>query len=364
MRGDMFCFDMARENPCHASRLGSFVFRIGGIMKKLTVALAFAGLAVLTVPASVALAADPVPETLAELTPEQRQQLLDFEASLHPQGGVVQVPGGHATLNLGDQYYFLPADEAQKVLANWGNDPSTLSDVLGIVFPKGKHSYDDTWGAVITYVDTGHVEDKDAADQDYGQVLTDMKSGEEAANEASRKAGYAGSVTVGWAQPPSYDSAGKTLIWARNLKFDGAKVNTLNYDVRKLGRTGVLSMNMVDSLPNLANVRTAAVDLGNTVQFDSGMAYDDFNSATDHTADYGLAGLVAAGAGVAVAKKVGILGIVLLFLKKGIIVVLAALAGGWAWVKRKLGFGGAAEADVYESSEPVDGEGDDTGKPG
>lgn len=323
-------------------------------MRKLTIALAAAGLTALAVPMTIALAADPVPDTLANLTPEQRKQLLDFEASLHPESGSVSVQGGHASLNLGDAYYFLPADEAQKVLANWGNDPSTLGNVLGIVFPKGKPSYGDTWAAVISYDDTGHIDDKDAAEQDYEQVLSDMKSGEQESNEATRKAGYAGSTTIGWAQPPSYDSAGKTLIWARNIKFDGQKVNTLNYDVRKLGRTGVLSMNMVDTMSHLDEVREAAVDLGQTAQFDSGMAYSDFDSSVDHTADYGLAGLVAAGAGVAVAKKIGILGIVLLFLKKGIVLVLAALAGGWAWVKRKLGFAAKEESDGFGGSRYAD----------
>lgn len=350
----------------------------GDLVKKLTIVLASAGLATLAVPMGVAMAADPVPEALADATPEQRKALLDFETSLHPQTGVVKVPGGHATLNLGDRYYFLPADDAKRVLANWGNDPAGLGDVLGMVFPAGKHSYDNTWGAVLSYEDSGHIDDKDAAEQDYNQVLADMKAGEEESNQATRDAGYAGATTIGWAQAPSYDSAAKTLIWARNIKFDDAKLNTLNYDVRKLGRTGVLSMNMVDTMPNLDIVRTAAVDLGQTAQFEQGMAYGDFNSATDHTADYGLAGLVAAGAGVAVAKKAGILGILLLFLKKGFVIVLAALAGGWAWVKRRF-FGGGAEGEAedyqgdeaapYDASvEPeerrLDEEGSDSGKTG
>jgi uncharacterized membrane-anchored protein len=292
---------------------------------------------------------------LAELPADARTKMLEFERSLHPASGTVQVPGAHATLELGDRYYFLPAADAKRVLTEgWGNAPDAVDGVLGMVFPKGRSFYDGAWGAVLQYEDSGHIDDKDAADQDYDAVLEQMKSGEAESNKGAREAGYPGSITVGWAQAPTYDAGSKTLIWARNIKFDDAKENTLNYDVRKLSRTGVLSMNMVDTMGNLGLVRGAAVDLGKTVRLESGARYADFDASTDKMADYGLAGLVAAGAGVAVAKKLGILGIVLLFLKKGFVIVLAAAAGGWAWFKRRLGFGKVEKADESaDYSEPL-----------
>ncbi|MFL6769729.1 MAG: DUF2167 domain-containing protein [Sphingomicrobium sp.] len=330
--------------------------------------LAAAGLMVCAFPA---WAAEPMgPEAkaaLAELSPQDRETTLQFEQSLHPTNGTVQVPGAHASLDLRDQYYFLPAADAKRLLVDaWGNPPESVSDVLGMVFPKGRRFYDGSWGAVLTYQNSGHVDDKDAVSQDYDQVLADMKSGEEESNKATREAGYAGSVTLGWAQAPTYDAANKTLIWARNIKFDNTKENTLNYDVRKLARTGVVSMNMVDGMNHLPLVKMAAIDLGKTVRLDEGSRYAEFNSSTDETAEYGLAGLVAAGAGVAVAKKVGILGIILLFLKKGFVIVLAAAAGGWAWFKRKLGFGAAAAADEadYSASSDVVVEGTEPEDPG
>jgi uncharacterized membrane-anchored protein len=302
--------------------------------------LATAGLVLCALPALGAEATSPEAKAaLAELSPQDRDKTLAFERSLHPTSGTVQVPGGHASLDLGGDYYFLPAEDAKRLLVEaWGNSPDAVSDVLGMVFPTGRNFYDGSWGAVITYQNSGHIDDKDAAEQDYGQVLADLKSGEEESNKAAREAGYSGSSTIGWAQSPTYDAANKTLIWARNIKFDNTPENTLNYDVRKLARTGVVSMNMVDGMSHLALVKTAAVDLGKTVRLDAGSQYAEFDSSVDKTAEYGLAGLVAAGAGVAVAKKAGILAIILLFLKKGFIIVLAAMAGGWAWFKRKLGF--------------------------
>ena len=264
----------------------------------------------------------------------------ELESQLHPQSGTIHIKEASARLNLGDRYYFLPAAEAKRVLTEaWGNPPETSSSVLGMIFPAGRKFNDATWGAVIEYEETGHISDKDAASEDYGAVLADMKSASEEANAARKEQGYSASHVIGWAQAPTYDPATKTLIWARNIKFDDSETNTLNYDVRTLSRTGVLSLNMVDTMPNLPVVKAAATTLGSTVQFDQGARYADFDPSTDNLADYGLAGLVAGGAGLAVAKKVGLLGILALVLKKGFVVILAGAAGLFAWFKRRFGAG-------------------------
>jgi uncharacterized membrane-anchored protein len=323
-------------------------------MHKSTVQLAAACLLVSATPGLAQASGGDAKESLARMTPDVRANTLALEKSLHPSGGTIQIPGGHATLNLGKDYYFVSADEAKRVLTEaWGNSPQSISGVLGMVFPAGRTFYDGAWGAVIQYEDSGHIDDKNATSEDYEAVLTSMRDGEEEQNKAAKEGGYSASHLVGWAQPPSYDAAGKTLIWARDIKFEGSPQDTLNYDVRKLGRTGVLSLNMVDGMSNLPAIRTAAVDLGRTVQFEGGSGYADFNKSTDKMADYGLAGLVAAGAGVLIAKKLGLIGIALLFLKKGIVIALALAAGGWRWIKRKLGMGGEETVEQEAAYEPA-----------
>lgn len=285
-------------------------------------------------------AANPVPAQSAQseeqMKAQRERQMNAIRQALHPQSGTIAVPGTKASFNLGGSYYFLPATDAKRVLTEaWGNPPESVGNVLGMIFPAGKQFDEDTWGAVIEYEDTGHVSDKDAASEDYDKVLADMKSSEAEDNKQLKEQGYATSQLIGWAQAPSYDPNGRTLIWARNIKFEGTDENTLNYDVRTLGRTGVLSLNMVDRMSHLPQVREAAVELGKTVSFDPGARYADFDAKTDHVADYGLAGLVAAGAGVLVAKKLGFMAVILLFLKKGIAILIAAGVGAVAWFRRK-----------------------------
>lgn len=282
----------------------------------------------LSVP-SFASAADTPP---AEKIPPA---LVAFEKGLHKQTGDIVIPEAKATLHLGDRYYFLPAKEAREVITKiWGNPPSVAEGVLGIVIEKGATTYDNVWGAIVTYDPSGYVTDADAKTEDYANVLEQMRSGEAEENAERKKGGYSTIHLVGWAQPPSYDAKNHVLVWARNLAFSGAKVNTLNYDVRLLGREGVLSLNMLSDMDHLADIQRAASDFGQSASFNPGATYTDYNSSTDKSAGYGLAGLVAAGAGLAVAKKLGFLAILLGFGKKFLILFAIAGAALARWFRK------------------------------
>ena len=252
--------------------------------------------------------------------------------SLHPIHGDVPIPAAGATLHLGERYYFLGPDDSKRVLTEgWGNPPDAVGSTLGMVFPAGKSPMDDTWGAVVTYDNQGYVPDSEAKTTDYDKVLADMRQGEDQDNEDRKKQNMSPIHLVGWAQAPAYDPQHHSLIWARDLAFGDQKTDTLNYDVRALGRRGVLSLNIVDTMPDLPQVRAAAADLGAVASFNPGARYTDYQPGLDKKAAFGLAGLVAAGAGVALAQKAGLVALVLLFLKKGLVVIVA---GGAALANR------------------------------
>ena len=263
---------------------------------------------------------------LAQHAPPTQAQISAVEASLHPQKGDVAIPGANATLHLGEAYYYLPPADAKRVLTEvWGNPPAVADGVLGIVLPAGKSASESVWGAVITYENSGYVTDDDARTADYNGILDQLRQGEEENNRQRREQGYAGMHLQGWAQPPAYDAATHSVVWARDLKVDGAPVDSLNYDVRLLGRGGVLSLNMLADMPHLAEVRAAAASFGRTATFDTGQRYADFSEEKgDRRAGYGLAGLVAAGVGVAAAKKLGILALALGFGKKFLVIIAVA----------------------------------------
>lgn len=275
------------------------------------------------------------------MTTEQAAMLKHMEqlnSSLHPRTGAIPINEAGVTLNLGETYYFLDAADARRVLVEgWGNPPESVNGVLGMIFPAGKTFIDPVWGAVLTWSSDGYVSDHDAADIDYAKLLTELRQGEEEENKARSQAGYPSTHLVGWAQQPSYDATNHTLVWAKEISFsDLPDAHTLNYDIRVLGRHGVFSMNMVTGISDLEATRTAANELRHTVKFKPGAQYGDFKEG-DKKAAYGVAGLIAGGAALAVAKKVGLLGILLLVLKKGAVFILAGLGAAGAWFRNLLG---------------------------
>ena len=295
------------------------------------------------------------PASTQQPTPEQQaqiEQMRTLQKALHPITGDVAIPAAKATLHLGQNYYFLAAPEARRVLVEgWRNPPGAADGVLGMVFPAGATFSDDTWGAVISYEPMGWVSDEDAQAADYDQMLKDMQAGEEEVNAERTAQGYPAQRLVGWAESPSYDRATHSVVWARNIQFQGSPENTLNYDVRLLGRHGVLSMNMITGMSKLAETRDSARKFARSASFDSGARYADYKPGTDTKAEVGIAGLVAAGVGVAAAKKLGLLAILLAFAKKGLVVLMAAGAALFARLRRRCRDDDEAQ---YEPQEPGD----------
>jgi uncharacterized membrane-anchored protein len=273
---------------------------------------------------------EPTPQQQAEI-----DKLKAIYASEHPQTGDIPVPGADAVLHLGDGYYFLDAADAKRVIVEaWGNPPAAADGVLGLVIPAGKN-FANSWGAVVTWVPTAWVSDNDAKSADYNKLIRQVQDREDEANRQRKHDGFPAMHLADWAQAPTYDAATHSAIWARDIQFQGQRVDTLNYDVRLLGRHGVLSLNMVSTMPELRKIRAAATDLARTAAFNAGARYTDYKPGVDKAAGYGLAGLVAAGLGVAAVKKFGLLAVILAFGKKIILFIVAAVAGVGAWFKRQ-----------------------------
>jgi uncharacterized membrane-anchored protein len=247
------------------------------------------------------------------------------ELNFEFQTGDVTLPNKVATLHLGEQYRYLSPIETNKLLMAWGNPSNT--DTQGAIIPAEVDPMaDNGWAVILNYEEEGHIDDSDALEIDYDELLTGMKEGTEEANKERQKLNYPVVDLVGWAKPPHYDATSKKLFWAKELDFQDTEVNILNYDVRVLGREGVLSMNAVAGMPQLQQIDTDMVPLIRTAEFNPGYRYADFDASTDKVAAYGLGALVAGAA----AAKLGLfakLGVFLLAFKKFIFIGLVALGG-------------------------------------
>ncbi len=264
-------------------------------------------------------------------------------ASLKPQKGQIALPGGLAALNLDEKFLYLtPADSKRLVEEGWGNPPGSGDGTLGMIIPAAVNPLaEDGWGVIITYSADGHVADDDAGSIDYAELLKEMQEGTRAANEERTKAGYAPLTLAGWAEPPRYEAASHKIYWAKDLVFGDNPNHTLNYFIRVLGREGVLELNAVAGMNQIAQVRESMKQVVALSDFTAGNRYADFNADTDQVAAYGLAALVAGG----VAAKTGLLAKLLALLvamkKFVVLIVIGAAALAAKLFKRKPSAGGA-----------------------
>lgn len=242
--------------------------------------------------------------------------------------GEIALPGAPVRLLVGDEFDFYGKAGARKILEDlWGNPPDDT--VLGMIFPAGMSPTQSEWGAVLTYEASGYVSDEDAATIDYSELMREMQKFTRESNEERERLGFATVDLRGWAETPHYDTAEHRLYWAKDLVFsDSGGASTLNYDMRLLGRGGVLSINFIGGIEGLPAVRAAAPDVLEMAEFNPGQTYADYQ-AGDKKAGYGVAALIAGGAGAALLKKTGFIAIALAFLKKGWILIPIVLGGLW-----------------------------------
>jgi uncharacterized membrane-anchored protein len=257
----------------------------------------------------------------------------DMLAVLTPLKGKITLPGGIATLDLPANFRYLSAADSARLLEAWGNPPGAES--LGMIVPAGVDPLaQDSWGVVITYDKDGHVKDDDADSIDYSKLLTDMQEGLEERNAERKKQGYRAMTLIGWAEQPYYDKASHKLYWAKELQSEGEAHHGLNYNIRVLGREGVLVLDAVASIEQLGQIRSEMQQITSFTNFTAGHRYIDFNDSTDKVAEYGIAALVAGG----MAAKLGFFGkllaLLLAFKKLAVLAVAAAASIAWKLFRR------------------------------
>jgi len=254
-------------------------------------------------------------------TDRGNQKLL---AGLHYQKGAISLNNGRARIALTPEFRFLDSKDAETVLVKLWNNPPPREPVLGMLVPARKSALsDDAWAVIITYTADGYVKDDEAASINYDDLLKQMKE----ANPERVKNGYKSIDLVGWAAAPRYDQQTHKMYWAKEIKFGDVTENTLNYNIRMLGRRGVLVLNAVADMKQLPAIQTSTPALLSMVDFCEGHRYADFDSKTDAAATYGLAALVTGG----VAAKTGffkVIWVALLAAKKFVLLTIVAI-GGW-----------------------------------
>ena len=240
-------------------------------------------------------------DTLATAEEEvDNTYLLD---SINGSQGMVFLEEAHAYINVPEGYCYLSKEKANHLLSDyWGNPVSDF--ILGCLVTDSAKIYKDVEVAFMFFFeDCGHVKDEDASSYSYDEILKDLQKDVAERSEERVKQGYDACELVGWAAQPVYDSEKKILYWAKHLRFGNNGLEeasdtayydeTLNYDIRILGREGILTLRAIADMEDLPVVDEMKSIIIENTHFNEGYTYADFNPATDHIAEWGIGALVA-----------------------------------------------------------------------
>ena len=236
-----------------------------------------------------------------------------------------------ATLNITDDEVFIPAAEANRIMAALGN--SSTPERFGLVTEKSDNV---RWMVDVTWIKEGYVRDGDAKEWQADAMLEDLKEGTERGNAERLARGIPALDVTGWVEKPAYDSASHRLVWSLSLQDRGAPAGqpqTINYNTYALGREGYFSLDLITGSDTIGTDKLVARNLLGTLKYLPGKRYEDFSSSTDKVAAYGLGALV----DVVAVKKLGLLGLIGVFLLKIWKLAAVALVGAGAAVRRFFG---------------------------
>ena len=231
-----------------------------------------------------------------------------------------------AVLKLPEGLIHIPGPQAGRLLSAMGNRVG--EGLLGMVISSQAN-----WFIVMRFNKSGYIKDDDASEWNVDDLLKGLKEGTEESNKERRSRGIPEIEVVGWVEAPKYDAATHRLVWSLESKDKSSPANAergVNYNTYALGREGYISMNLVTGMQNVQAEKPVAQGLLAALQYNDGKRYGDFNSSTDHVAEYGLAALIG---GVA-AKKLGLFALIFAFLAKFAKVIgVAAVALGAVFMK-------------------------------
>jgi uncharacterized membrane-anchored protein len=254
--------------------------------------------------------------------------------------------GNIADLKLDSQMLYLDKENTARYTVDNGNIASESE--LASVFPK-----DANWAVYFQYMEDGHIPDDEKNSIDADALLESYKEGTAARNEQLEdKSSHL--FVEGWEAAPRYNETKRALTWAVRM-HDGDNNPVVNFNTRILTRIGYMSVLLVT---NPDNLQADSADMERLVLSNlstkAGQHYEDFDESTDKLAEYGLTGLILGGAGLAVAKKAGMIALLIILVKKFWFLVIAAPIAIWRFLRGRQNSRSAGQEAENVTEAPYD----------
>lgn len=230
-----------------------------------------------------------------------------------------------ATIEIPSGFRFLNGTDADTLLQAFGNLPDTYEGLIAV--------NDIDWFVLFQFEDSGYVNDDEKDELDADKLLNSLQESDGPNNEYRRQQGIEPLYTEGWAMEPRYNQLTNNLEWGIILRSESGG-RSVNYLTKMLGRNGIMNVTLVCDPEDLETILPTYQDLLVGHSYKDGNSYAEYRDG-DKLASYGLTALIAGGT-LYGAAKLGFLGNLILFFKKGFKFIIAGVIALGVGIKKLL----------------------------
>ncbi|MBL7768425.1 MAG: DUF2167 domain-containing protein [Flavipsychrobacter sp.] len=235
---------------------------------------------------------------LAPTEPNQIQAIFKKQADslnqvLKFHSGKLRFTDQSIRMKVPDGYYFIEPDQARYILENiWGNIPD--EEVLGMIVRSdfAPSNINSDYSFVISYAPIGYVSTETDKEFNHLDLLNDIRDQLQKANEKRLELGFNSLQVENWVMVPYFDEYKKALYWATELKVNGSNESLVNYNLRLLGKNGVLKINAVGTMDQLPAIKKVLPFFLSQSEFLEGFRYSDHAEQSSSNNNWKLSELI------------------------------------------------------------------------
>ncbi|WP_330082560.1 DUF2167 domain-containing protein [Methylocystis iwaonis] len=194
-----------------------------------------------------------------------------------------------ATLWLPAGRIFLPPEAAKKLAKEAGLE--WRAGIQGMIAPTGNGL---DWLAPVELVEDGYIKTGAPESLKADELLAAFQASLPEINAQRARAGEPPVTLDGWLTPPALDAKGRLSACANisTPNSQNGQDGFFNCEAWALGRNGAIKVGLADGGEMAERLKNEAAALAETIVFDHGATYEEFDAATDPVAPYTAADLL------------------------------------------------------------------------
>ncbi|BDV34523.1 DUF2167 domain-containing protein [Methylocystis iwaonis] len=194
-----------------------------------------------------------------------------------------------ATLWLPAGRIFLPPEAAKKLAKEAGLE--WRAGIQGMIAPAGGGL---EWLAPVELVEDGYIKTGAPESLKADELLAAFQASLPEINAQRARAGEPPVTLDGWLTPPTLDAKGRLSACANisTPNSQNGQDGFFNCEAWALGRNGAIKVGLADGGEMAERLKNEAAALAETIVFDHGATYEEFDAAADPVAPYSAADLL------------------------------------------------------------------------